>query len=252
MYMRMLQVTIKQNQLPGLAQLYEECIIPALHNIGGCLFACLMESAREPGQGMSLTLWRSEEDSLRYEKNGLFRQLLGEAQPYFAETTEWKLELTKDFTLEYTPTPSEPQIKTFTVSTSSGSMHTSAGRLHHPFLRIVSLHLKPGKLEEYKELYQKDIVPALLATSGCQFSCLSTSTDDSNEAISVTLWNNREDAEEYEQNGTFDLLLRNISHTLSDLSQLKMQSAGTRLPSVTSEDVGVSGFHLVASRSFLG
>jgi heme-degrading monooxygenase HmoA len=251
MHMRMLQVTIRPEELPGLARLYEDRIIPALENVGGCLFACLLQSVHQLNEGMSMTLWRTEEDALRYEQSGLFKRLLGEAQPYFADATEWKLELTKDFTLEYTPTQTEPQVKTFSVSTSSGSTVSSTAKAQRPFLRIVSVHLKPGKLEEYKELYQRDIVPALLATNGCQFSCLSTPTDGDNEAISVTLWNSRQDAEEYERKGSFNQLLHNVSHTLSDLSQLRIQSAGTRLPSVTSEDVGIDGFHLIASKSFL-
>ncbi|HEY6953353.1 MAG TPA: hypothetical protein VI758_13175, partial [Bacteroidota bacterium] len=68
--------------------------------------------------------------------------------------------------------------------------------------------------------------------------------------ISVTLWKSRADAIQYEHSGKFDTLLGKVKHTFSDLSQLKMESAGTRLPSVTSEDIGVDGFHLVAAKSF--
>jgi len=252
MFMRMLQVKIKQEELPGFIRLYEERIIPALEQVGGCVYACLMRSVHQADQGISMTLWRSENDAVQYEQSGLFAQLLTEARPFFAESSEWKLELTKDFTLEYTPASAEPIVKTYSIATSSGSTLSSIGTKHRPFLRIVSLHIKPGKLEEYKDLYQKEILPALLATNGCQFSCLSTPTNDSNEAISVTLWNSRAEAEEYERTGTFDQLLRNISHTLSDLSQLKMQSVGTRLPSVTSEDVEIDGYQLIVGRGFLG
>ena len=251
MYLRMLQVTVKQEDISGLVRLYEQRIIPALEKFGGCLFACLVQSVRKPEEGISVTLWHSEEDASRYEQSGLFKQLLTEAKPYFAETTEWKLELTKDFTLEYTPSSAEPTLKTYSVSTTGGSTAASSAEMHQPFLRIVSIHLKPGKLEEYRELYRRDIIPALMATSGCRFSCLSTSTADSNDTISVTLWNSRTDAEEYEQKGAFSQLLEGIRHTMSDLSQLRMQSEGTRLPSVTSEDVEVDGFHLLASRSLL-
>lgn len=251
MFMRMLQVRIKEEEVPGFTRLYKERIIPALEKIGGCLYACLVQSVQQQNEGISMTLWRSEEDSLRYERSGLFMQLVAEARPFFANMSEWTLQLSKDFTLEYTPAPAEPTLKTFSVSTTGGSTIPSAEPAHHPFLRIVSVHLRPGKLEEYKELYERDIIPALLATHGCRFSCLSTPTSDSNEAISVTLWNTRADAEEYERKGTFDHLLQNISHTLSDLSQLKLHSVGTRFQSVTSEDVAVDGFHLVASKSFL-
>jgi len=242
---------IKQEEVPGLTRLYEERIIPALGTVGGCLYACLVQSDHQEDEGISMTLWHSEDDASRYERSGLFKRLVEEARPFFADLTEWKLELTKDFTLEYTPTGAEPTLKTFSVSTSSGSTASVTEGTHHPFLRIVSLHIKPGKLKEYKEIYQRDIIPALMATHGCHFSCLSTPTNESNEAISVTLWNSRTNAEDYERKGTFNQLLEGIRHTLSDLTQLKMQGAGTRLPSVTSEDVEVDGFHLIASKSFI-
>lgn len=248
--MRMLQVTIKDEGLPGLSRLYNERIIPALQKNGGCLYACLLQSVQQPDEGISMTLWRSEEDALRYERSGLFMQLVAEARPFFANSAEWSLQLSKDFTLEYSQESAEPTLRSFSVSTASSKGVPSKAKASNAFLRIVSLHVKPGMLAEYKRLYERDIIPTLLATRGCQFSCLSTPTSESNEAISVTMWNSRFDAEEYERTGTFDQLLQNIGHTLSDLSQLRMQSAGTRLPSVTSEDIEVDGFHLVVSKSF--
>ena len=233
MYMRMLQVKIRKDELPGLAKLYEERIIPALQKTGGCLYACLMQSINQSGDGISMTLWRSEEDASRYERSGLFMQLVAEARPFFADATEWKLQLTKEFTLEYAPEPAEPTVKSYSVPTTSGSTVPTKEKMFHAFVRIVSLHLKPGRLEEYKQLYEYNIVPALLATNGCRFSCLSTPTNESNEAISVTLWNSRADAEQYERSGKFNELLQRVKHTLSDLSQLRMESTGTRLPSVT-------------------
>jgi heme-degrading monooxygenase HmoA len=249
--MRMLQVKIRQGELPGFVHLYEERIIPALQRNGGCLYACLMQSVLQSDEGISMTLWRSEEDALRYERSGLFMQLVAEARPFFANSTEWNLQLSKDFTLEYSQDPTEPTLKSFSVSTTSSETIPSKEKAPNAFLRIVSLHIKPGKVEEYKRLHERDVIPALLATRGCRFSCLSTPTVESNEAISVTMWNSRADAEEYERKGTFNQLLQNISHTLSDLSQLKMRSVGTRLPSVTSEDIEVDGFHLIVSKSFM-
>ncbi len=251
MHMRLLKVNIRKEDASGLGRLYEERIIPALQNTGGCLYACLMQSVHQPDHGISLTLWRSHEDASQYERSGLFMQLVAEARPYFADSTEWKLELSKDFTLEYTQGPAEPTVKSFSVSTTSAKVIPSKDKAPTAFLRIVSLHIKSGKFEEYKQLYEHDVIPALLATRGCQFSCLSTPTVDSNEAISVTLWNSRAEAEDYERKGTYAQLLKSVSHTLSDLTQLKMQSVGTMLPSVTSEDVEVDGFNLIASKSFL-
>ena len=249
MFMRLLQVKIKQDQLKSLGSLYERRIIPALQNVGGCIYACLLQRAHNPEEGLSMTLWQSEADSQRYERSGLFMQLVAEARPFFAETTEWKLQLSKDFNLEYASGSAEPVVRTFSVSTTSGQAIPSKEHMPGAFLRIVSLHVRPGKLEEYKHLYERQIIPALLSSHRCQFSCLSTPTSESNEAISVTLWKSRADAVEYEQSGAFGQLLQSVKHTLSDLTQLKMESEGTRLPSVTSEDIDVEGFHLLVGRN---
>jgi quinol monooxygenase YgiN len=251
MFMRLLQVKIKPEQLAALGSLYERRIIPALQGAGGCVYACLLQRAHRPEEGLSMTLWRSEADSQKYERSGLFMQLVAEARPFFADTKEWKLQLSRDFNLEYASEPEEPTVKTFSVSTTSGQIIPSKENAPHAFLRIVSLHIRSGKMEEYAKLYERDIIPTLLSTHGCQFSCLSTPTTDSNEAISVTLWKSRADAVKYEQSGTFDQLLQSVKHTLSDLSQLKMESAGTRLPSVTSEDMDIEGFQLVVGKNLM-
>lgn len=250
MHMRMLQVKIKEEDLGSFTKLYEDRIIPALKTIGGCLYACLVQSIHRPDEGISMTLWRSEEDASRYEKSGLYSQLVSEARPFFAESSDWNLQLSKDFTLEYAQGTVEPTLKSYAVSRAGGESNLMNGQGPHTFLRIVSVHVKPDRFEEYKELYQREIIPTLVTTRGCLFSCLSTSAGDTREAVSVTLWNSRADAEDYERKGTFDNLLRSVRHTLSELTQLKLQSVNTGLPSVTSEDIEVDGFHLVAARRF--
>jgi heme-degrading monooxygenase HmoA len=248
MFMRLLQVKIKPEELRNLSALYEEKIVPALQTVRGCLYAYLMQSVHHTDEVISMTLWRTEEDAAVYERGGLYKELLEEARPFFADSTEWKLQLSKDFTLEYLPVPEEPAIRTFSVASTSESTIPIKEKSLQLFLRIVSVHLKPGKLEEYKELYRREIIPALQATRGCLYACLSTLTIDSNEAISVTLWNSRADAEEYERSGRFDQLLHEVEHTLSDLSQWK--SEGRFQHTVTSEDIAVEGYRLVAGKEF--
>lgn len=250
MFMRMLQVKIRPDGIQGLGRLYEERIIPALQSVGGCRYACLMQSAYKSDDVISMTLWQSEAEANNYERTGLFKQLVEEARPFFAESTEWKLQLSEDFTLKYAPDSAEPELKTYSIETTSGATIPTKDVPLHLFLRIVSVHVKPGAFEEYKQLYQSVIIPALLATRGCCYTSLSTATADSTVAISVTLWNSRADANEYERSGTFGRLVQKVSHTLSDLSQWKMESEGKRMRSVTSDDIEVEGFHLIAGKSF--
>jgi quinol monooxygenase YgiN len=251
MFMRLLQVKVKTEELQGLGALYEKRIIPSLQTVGGCLYAVLMQSMYQTEEAISMTLWHSEDDALKYEHSGLFMRLVAEARPFFAKSTELKLQLSKDFTVELTPVSAEPSVKTYSVAATSDRKVPSGQNRPQPFLRIVSLHFKPGKFQEYKELHEHEIIPALVTTKGCQFACLSVPTAESNEAISVTLWSSHVDADEYERGGRYAQLLEKVKHTLSDLSQWNVQSAGTSLQSTTSEDVEIQGFHLVAGRSFL-
>jgi heme-degrading monooxygenase HmoA len=176
-------------------------------------------------------------------------QLVASARSFFADSSEWRLTLSKDFTLEPTPVSAGPVIDTYSVSTTTSGGLPPPHERPQTFMRIVSLHHKAGKLEEYKELYQREIIPTLIATRGCQYACLSTPADGSSESISVTLWNSRADAEAYERQGTFRKLLQKVRHTLSDLSQLHLESVGTGLPSTTSEDIAVEGFQFIAGMS---
>ncbi len=249
MFMRILQLKVRPAEIQGFIRLYEDRIVPALQSARGCLDACLVQSIPRPEKVLSLTIWDSEDDSSAYERSGLFMQLVGSARPFFADSSEWKLTLSKDFTLQDTPVAVEPEVDTYSVSTATGGQLPPKARHPQMFVRIVSLHHKPGMLEEFKELYGREIIPTLVATRGCQFVCLSTPADGSSESVSVTLWNSREDADEYERQGTFRKLLRKIRHTLSDLSQLSMESAGTALPSVTSDDVQVEGYRMLSGKN---
>ncbi len=250
MFMRFLQLKIKSKEVQGLSKLYEAKIVPALQSAKGCLGTFLLQSTHHHDEVLSLSLWRSMEDSSAYERSGLFMRLVASARPFFADSTEWKLELSKDITLEHVPGSPEPAVQTYSVSAASGGEMLSGN--HHPstFMRIVSLRHKDGMLAEYKNLYRAEIIPTLLATRGCRYACLSIPTANESESISVTVWNSREDAETYERQGTFGKLLEKIKHTVSDLSRMQLESVGTLLPSATSEDVEVEGFQLIAGRNF--
>ena len=250
MFMRFLQLKIRSAEIQGLAQVYEERILPALDSAMGCLGAFLVQSVHRPEEVISLTIWQSEEDSSSYERSGLFMRLVASTRPFFAESTEWKLALSKDFTLEYTADAAEPDPELYTISSSSVRELPSAQKKPPAFMRIVSLHHKTGKLDEYRELYEREIIPALLVTHGCAYACLSTPAREPNESISVTLWNSRAEADDYERSGLFQQLLDKVKHTLSDLSQLQMESIGTRLPSTTSQNIAVEGFHFIAGKNF--
>jgi quinol monooxygenase YgiN len=250
--MRLVQTKVKPDGLEMMKEHYDKNILPALQRSAGCLYACLMRSARRPEEIISMTLWETQPHADAYEKSGQFRQLMDGAKPYLADTSEWKIQLTKEMTLEYAPVPEEPTVSSYAVSATSDT-HTQVpgDQASDTYLRIVSVKLKPGKLDEYKRLYESEIIPALQATKGCRHAYLTTPAGEGNEAISITIWDRKTDAEAYERSGLFEKLLEKTKHLYSELFQWKMhldhQHPGQ---SATSEDIQVQGYSVVTGRSF--
>jgi len=57
-----------------------------------------------------------------------------------------------------------------------------------------------------QSLYREEIIPGLRRVPGCRVAFLTGQKNDTHELISVTIWNSKSDAEEYEQDGEFAVL----------------------------------------------
>jgi heme-degrading monooxygenase HmoA len=250
MFMRLVQVKVKPESSANLAGLYAQHIVPELQKITGCIYASLIRSTSNPDESISLTLWESAHDADVYEQSGAFQRLLSEAQPYFSDTSEWKIQLSKDLTLEYTPVSEEPVVRSYTETSPSTDRPLLAeeGRL---FIRILSVKLQPGKTEEFARIYHSEILPVLRAVHGCRYAFLTEGVEERNEVISLTIWDSKEAADVYDASGLFKKLTRKVQHTFSELYQWKM--AAERRSSVqvtTTEDLNVKGYHVVSGKTF--
>lgn len=250
MFMRLVQAKAKPDSLWKLRRNYEERVVPSLQKTPGCLYACLMQGSRLPEEVISMTMWESQKHAEDYERSGLFNQLLEEARPLLADSSEFRLELSKDLKLEYVPTPMEPTVKSMPVAVMSRDLKTGFDKPAEMFLRIVSAKLKPEKQGEFREIYIHEIIPALEATKGCRHAYLLMPDREKSEAMSVTIWDSKSAAEEYEAAG-FAPLLDKVKHTFTDLSQWKMK-LGQRGATATSDDVTVDGYFFVEGKSFKG
>jgi heme-degrading monooxygenase HmoA len=250
MFMRLVQVKVKKESSDNLAELYAQRIVPELQKTPGCIYASLIRSTSNPDESISLTLWETAHDADVYEQSGAFQRLIAEAQPYFSDSSEWKIQLSKDLTLEYTPVSEEPIIRSYTETTPSADRLslTETSRL---YIRILSVKLQPGKTEEFAKIYQSEILPVLRSVQGCRYAFLTEGVEERNEVISLTIWDSKEAAEVYEASGLFKKLTRKVQHTFSELYQWKM--AAERRSSVqvmTTEDLNVRGYHVVSGKTF--
>jgi heme-degrading monooxygenase HmoA len=249
MFMRIVHLRLDPNRLLELRRMYSAVIIAELSHTPGCLYAGLLQSVDPPDIGISLTLWNSTADADTYEKSGEYRRLLDQSRPFLAESPEWTVHMSDDMQLEYAPVEDDPVISRYE---SSGGADLSVfstpgkGRL---FLRILSLHVRRGMLEEFRSLYREEIIPGLRRIPGCRFAFLSGGSDDSHELISVTIWNSKPDAEQYEKSGGFDALTERVSHTLEDSTRWKADEQGVER-ALGSDDMTVSGYTLIVGQVF--
>ncbi len=251
MFMRIVHLRLDTDRLLELRQMYTAVIIAELSRTSGCLYAGLLQSVDRPEEGISLTLWNSAADAASYEKTGTYRSLLDQSRPYLASSPEWTVHMSDDLQLEYAPVEQEFPISRYESPVGADPSvfsSTGKGRL---FLRILSLHVRAGKLEEFTSLYKDEIIPGLRRVPGCRFAFLTAQSSDSHELISVTIWNSRADAESYESDGEFAALNERVGHTLEDSTRWMMNALRVDR-ALGSDDMTVSGYTLVVGQVFGG
>ena len=251
MYLRLLQVTLNREKEFELQQMYGSKVIPSLQKVPGCLYAALTQNVTDPDEYISMSLWASKEHADAYERGGVFAELLAEASQYFAGTSEWRIQLSKDMKLEYEPVPKEPIVNTYSIPEKRVSGIIPRNQTGPLFVRIASPQIQPDMIEEFKLLYNEHVLPSLRAVKGCLYASLTENAKKNNQLISLTIWNNIHDAEEYEKSGFFKTLTEKVAHTFSGVYQWQMQmEKESHTHGKTSGDILVEGYKIVISKSF--
>jgi len=83
------------------------------------------------------------------------------------------------------------------------------------FARTTQLQLQPGKLAEFKRIFQEVIVPGLQRQPG--FHSITLLTDDANnKVLGIGLWSNEANLIRNESSGVYQELLGNVRHLLTE------------------------------------
>jgi len=138
MYLRLVQAKAKLEEVENLQALYSNTIIPTLQGTPGCLYACLMQGSKSPEDVVSMTLWESQEDAEAYVHGGLFEHLMKQVRPMLSDTSEWRVQLSKEMKLEYSPSQQEPVISTYPVTLDLPTKQMDGSRPKSMFLRLVT------------------------------------------------------------------------------------------------------------------
>ena len=70
MFMRILYLQAKSDDIDVLRSFYDAIVIPELQKIDGCLFAGLLQSNKDVREEISLTLWDTQKHAEQIRKHG--------------------------------------------------------------------------------------------------------------------------------------------------------------------------------------
>jgi heme-degrading monooxygenase HmoA len=255
MFMRLFQSKVKPEAVGKLGEFYETKVIPELQKIKGCMFTGLVQDRDQPGTGISMTLWQTREDAEAFEKSKVYQKIMEEVEPILLESSEWKIQLTQDMELTYAPVHEEPIIKSYTAKAQQHMKTAVQPEITRMCTRIVSPKIQKGKMKEFIDIYKREIIPALQATDGCLHAYLMENLQEKEqqEVISLTIWESKEKAEQYEQSGQFGRLVDKVKHTFTQLSQWQMSLEKEQgKQAKTSDDMLVSHYTMVAGKQFKG
>jgi heme-degrading monooxygenase HmoA len=103
------------------------------------------------------------------------------------------------------------------------------------YARNVTLHLKANQATEFTRTLEKDVLPMLRKQTGFKDE-ITFLAPDGNEAVAISLWEKKENAEAYGRD-TYPAVLQTLERVVD----------GT--PEVDSYEVSNSTFHKIASQS---
>ncbi len=250
MFMRLLNISAKSSDMEVMRSFYDAIVIGELQKIDGCLFAGLLQSNKDSNEGLSLTLWDSRDHADAYEKSGTYKKILEQAKPFLSESSEWKIQLSEDLELEYRQEDDEPELEQFNVTVHERTKMDMFKQHSKMYVRIVSHILQKDKVTEFRDIYMEEIIPALRDTNGCQYAYLIEGMNNANEVVSLTIWDSRKDAENYEKSGLFSELVNKLRPTFSQFYQWKMALDKNVDKNVsTSDDLKVSDYQVVTGKN---
>jgi hypothetical protein len=93
------------------------------------------------------------------------------------------------------------------------------------FARTVSIHLKSNMLSDYNRTFDKDILPLLRKQKGFRDE-IALSNPSSLDAIAISLWETRADAEAYNTN-TYPEVLKTLARMIDGTPKVQTFEAVT-------------------------
>jgi heme-degrading monooxygenase HmoA len=93
------------------------------------------------------------------------------------------------------------------------------------FVRLTYLNFLQGKVEVAKKIYNDELAPVVKRQKGNLDCRMLEPVDMADDYISMTVWNNKEDADAYQASGTYKQLVDRIQALYSKNPVLKVYSS---------------------------
>jgi heme-degrading monooxygenase HmoA len=95
-YLRIVAARVEAGKFADLKERFNDEIKPELLKTKGCRAVFLVEGIEARSRALSVTVWDSEEDAVRYEMSGSFDELTAKVSEFFSGLYQWKLSLASE------------------------------------------------------------------------------------------------------------------------------------------------------------
>ena len=93
------------------------------------------------------------------------------------------------------------------------------------YVRLTYLKFLPGKIDQAKKLYTEELAPVVRQQKGNIDCRMLEPVDANDEYISMTLWDNQQDADAYHSSGVYKQLVDRVRDALAAPPVLKVYSS---------------------------
>lgn len=91
-FFRIVSMVVAGGKAEEFRLLYRNEVVPVLRRVPGCCHIQLAQSASDPAEFISFTVWKDKAAAEAYERSGLFTELRRKLAPALSSLYQWKLE----------------------------------------------------------------------------------------------------------------------------------------------------------------
>jgi quinol monooxygenase YgiN len=252
MFMRLLQIKISSEYIDAFSRFYDNVVLPELQKMDGCLFASLIQSTPQPEEFISITLWETKIEAESYEKSGHFKKLLEKIKPFIADSDELEINLSESLELEYKSESDVPIVTEYAVTAHKEDYGSSIEENPEMYVRLFKVKIQDEMLDECRNIYNKEIFPILREIKGCRCAYLVEDIQNPYQGISLTIWDCKKDADDYEKSGLFKELVSKVEHTFLPLYQWKLALEKNISGKIrTTQDAKLEQYNMIKGKRFI-